>query len=111
MQVTTTEMLFKALNACLPYMKGLESDNIEDRSVGWYKDHELTEAYELAKKAVETKVDEMAKERRMFAAMALQGILSNQQLLVNIESVDGGAEAWAVMSADALLLELEKTVQ
>jgi len=100
--------MFKALTACLPYMQGLESDNSNDPSVGIYQDYELTEAYELAKNAVYTKFDEMAKERRLFAAMALQGILSNQQLLINIESVDGGAEGWAVRSADALLLELAK---
>lgn len=104
-------MLFKALNACLPYMQGLESENCNDPSVGIYQDYELTEAYELAKKAVEAKFSEMENERRMFAAMALQGILSNQKLLENIENVDGGAEAWAVRSTDALLLELEKTAQ
>lgn len=47
-------------------------------------------------------------KREYFAGLALQGILANHQLLLNLDNVDGGAEAFAVRSADALLLELAK---
>lgn len=105
---TTTELLRDALSACLPYMEGLEADNQHDPSVGIYQDHELTDALNLAKEAL--KEDESAKawERRLFSAMTLQGALSNQQLLINLEGVYGGTEAWAVRCADSLLFELSK---
>ncbi len=107
-QSNTKELLFKALTACLPYMQGLEGDNSNDPSVGIYQDYELTDAYNLAKQAVEAGISEKEKERRLFAAMALQGILSNQQLLINIEGVEGGEGGWAVRAVDNLLIELEK---
>lgn len=105
---STSDLLRKALEACYPYIQGLEGDNSHDPSVGIYQDHELTEAYHLAKSALQAVEDDKAKERRLFAAMALQGILSNQQLLVNIEGVDGGEGGWAVRAVDNLLSELAK---
>ena len=105
---TPSDLLFKALNACLPYMQCLEGDNSHDPECGIYQDYELTEAYELAKKALDTAVKEKEKERRLFAAMALQGILSNQELLRNIENLDISEGAWAVRAVDSLLAALEK---
>lgn len=50
-------------------------------------------------------------KREVFAAMALQGIMSNQKLLENLDEIDGGVAGHAVRHADALLWELEKTAQ
>ena len=50
-------------------------------------------------------------KREHFAAMAMQGIMSNQKLLENLDEIDGGVAGHAVRHADALLLELEKTAQ
>lgn len=89
-------------------MQGLEGDNSHDPNCGIYQDHELTDAYNLAKQAVAAGISEKEKERRLFSAMALQGILSNHQLLINLEGVDGGEGGWAVRAVDNLLNELEK---
>jgi hypothetical protein len=107
-KLNANDLLFKALSSCLPYMQGLEGDNSHDPDCGIYQDHELTDAYNLAKQAIQVSVSEKENERRLFAAMALQGILSNQQLLVNIENIHGGPGAWAVRAVDNLLSELEK---
>ncbi len=105
---TTNELLRKALLACLPYMEGLESENQHDPSVGIYSDYELTDALHLAITALKAANDDKENERRLFSAMALQGILSNQELLRNIEGVDGAEGGWAVRAVDTLLSELSK---
>lgn len=105
---TTNELLRKALLACLPYMEGLESDNDHDPSVGIYADHELTDALHLATTAIKAANNDKENERRTFAAMALQGIMANQKLLVNLDEIDGGVAGHAVRHADALILELLK---
>ena len=101
--------LIEALKKCLPYMQGLESDNIHDPSVGLYKDWELQEAYEAAKIAVENEEGTYTPTKlEYFTAAALTGIMSNQELLKNIEFANGGAGSWAVHVAKQAIGELAK---
>jgi len=100
---TTNELLYKALLTCLPYMEGLESDNDHDPSVGIYADHELTDALHLATTAIKAANDDKENERRTFAAMAMQGIVSKYP-----GSAPEEIASAAVLIADSLLLQLSK---